>query len=184
MRSMLLLAITVGGAAQAQDSAAPLWQTGAASTLSFIGVQQGAELEGRFESFDAQIRFAPEAPAAGRFEVIVAIASIDTDYDDRDEALRGPEFFDVERWPEGRFVAERFTSAGGDAYEAEGELTLRDRTLPLTVPFTFSAEGTDATLAGEVAISRLEFGIGQGEWTDTTYVGDEVIVRFHLDLQR
>jgi polyisoprenoid-binding protein YceI len=35
-----------------------------------------------------------------------------------------------------------------------------------------------------VVISRLEFGIGQGEWADTTYVGDEVIVRFHLDLQR
>jgi polyisoprenoid-binding protein YceI len=171
-------------AALAQDPPAPRWNVADGSVLTFTAVQQDAEFEGRFESFDAAIEFAADALSSSAFDVTVDIASVNTDYDDRDETLRGPEFFDAERWPQGRFEASRFESLGGDAYEAVGELTLRDQTRPLTVPFTFTPRGTAAELTGEVVISRLEFGIGQGEWTDTTWVGDEVTVRFRLNLER
>ena len=56
----------------------------------------------------------------------------------------------------------------------------RDVLLPFS--FTPAADGHHATLAGATTIRRLDFGVGQGEWTDTTWVGNEVKIRFELRL--
>lgn len=174
------LLAAVGASAQE----VPAWQVGEDSTLTFVAVQQGAPFEGRFERFEARIRFSPERPADGELVVTVETDSVDTGYDQRDEVLRSEDFFDVMRWPEARFEASEFRASGGDRYEARGRLTLRDQTHPLTVPFTFRSDGATAELVGEVVVPRLRFGIGQGEWADTTWIGADVTVRFDLQLTR
>lgn len=169
-------------AAQAQT--APPWIVGDASTLTFVAIQQGAPFEGRFERFSVELEFAPDALQSSRLVVTVELGSVDTRYADRDEVLRAPEFFDVARWPAGRFVAREFSPIGDHRFEAAGELTIRDETHPFVVPFEFVADGTQASLTGQVVLPRLRFGIGQGEWADTTWIGADVNVRFDLRLQR
>jgi len=73
---------------------------------------------------------------------------------------------------------------GAGKFEARGRLTIRDVTRDVLLPFTFTpaADGQHATLAGGTTIRRLDFGVGQGEWTDTTWVGNEVKIRFELRL--
>ena len=73
---------------------------------------------------------------------------------------------------------------GGDAQEASGELTLRAQSNPLVVPFSFVTDGKNARLTGEVVVPRLRFGVGQGEWADTIWIGPNVEVRFTLSLLR
>jgi polyisoprenoid-binding protein YceI len=34
-----------------------------------------------------------------------------------------------------------------------------------------------------VPIKRLVFGIGDGEWKDTSVVADEVVIKFHIVAQ-
>ena len=64
-------------------------------------------------------------------------------------------------------------------------------TKPVVLPFTLTvgddpgAPGRRLALAkGELTISRLAYGIGQGEWTATKTVGDQVVIDFDLRASR
>jgi polyisoprenoid-binding protein YceI len=161
---------------------APPWNLAAGSTLQFAATQQGAEFGGRFDSFAAEIQFEPAELASSHFLVTVAITSVNTDNGERDDALRSSDLFDASRWPEARFEAAEFRAVGDDRFEALGSLTIRDQTHPLVLPFNFTREGTRGTLRGEVTISRLDYGVGQGEWADTQWIGERVKVRYVLAL--
>jgi polyisoprenoid-binding protein YceI len=164
-------------------AAAPSWQTdGANSRLTFIGTQAGAEFTGRFETFAADIEFAPDELGSSRFDVRIDTGSVDTDDAERDSIIRGPDLFAVESHPQARYVASEF-QVQDDGYLALGELTLRGETHRVPVRFTFERTGGGARLRGAASLERLEFGVGQGEWQDTEWVGNEVEIRFDLSLK-
>lgn len=172
-------------AAAAQGATAWVSDT-ARSRLEFSGTLSGGTFDGSFTRFKPEITFDPADLAGSRFDVTIETASADTQDADRDAILKDAEFFAVERWPVARFEAGRFTAAGPGRYTAQGKLTLRDVTRDVTLSFTFkpAADGATATLAGGAAIKRLDFGVGQGDWRDTKWVGDEVKIRFDLLLRR
>jgi polyisoprenoid-binding protein YceI len=179
----LVVLLLAAGVAQG----ATAWVADASrSRLDFTGILAGGTFDGRFHRFQPQIAFDAADLAGSRFEVTIETGSADTLEADRDAILKGPEFFAVERWPTARFEARRFTETGPGRYTAHGRLTLRDVTREVALAFTFrpSADGRQAELAGDTAIRRLDFGVGQGEWRDTQWVGDVVTVRFALVLQR
>jgi polyisoprenoid-binding protein YceI len=153
------------------------------SKLSFVATQAGAPFEGVFEKFTADIRFDPQDLDASRFEVAIDLSSVDTGDAERYEILQGPDLFAVQQWPSARFVAGRFSDAGGGKYTASGKLTLRNVTRDVPLRFTFEKNDTGAWLRGEARLQRLDFGVGQGEWRDTDAVANEVAVRFALLLQ-
>jgi len=47
-----------------------------------------------------------------------------------------------------------------------------------------AAGGRLATAAGELRISRLDYGVGQGEWASTKTVGEEVVIRIEIRATR
>jgi len=156
------------------------------SRLSFTAVQAGGEFDGTFERFRPSIAFDPDELSGSRFDVVIETASVATGDRDRDALLVGEDFFASHRWPTARFEATRFAPAGPGRFQANGQLTIRDVTRDVTLGFSFDAapDGRTARLAGGTAIRRLDFGVGQGEWQDTEWVGDEVRIRFELLLRR
>ena len=182
-RMALAAALLVATAAQA----ATQWTADPArSKLVFTGTITGGPFDGTFQRFQPEIAFDPADLAGSRFRVTVETGTADTRDGDRDAVLKGPEFFAVERWPKATFEASKFTAAGPGRYSAQGKLTLRDVTREVTLTFTFrpAADGRTATLAGGTSVQRLDFGVGQGEWRDTTMVGNEVKISFDLFLRR
>ena len=178
---LAVLAFAVAGTA----AAAPGWTlVQADSRLGFSATQAGAEFEGVFERFDAEIRFDEQDLASSRFRVTVHTASASTGETKRDGILKGTDFFAVERYPVAVFEAVDF-AVSGEGYVARGSLTLRGVTRPVPVRFTFGrlADG-GARLEGSATVRRLDFGVGQGEWSATEWVGDEVGVKFDLRLAR
>jgi cytochrome b561 len=92
-----------------------------------------------------------------------------------------PDWFDVKKWPEARFVTTGFEKGlDRDAYVARGTLMIRDKTVPITLPFTLTIEGNRAEMRGETSLNRLDAGVGQGQWSDTKSVGAEVKIRIHV----
>ena len=148
-------------------------------SLTFEATQAGATFTGRFGEFTADIDFDPADPAACRFEVRIDTASADTRESQRDEVLKGPEFFWVERYPEATYRG-RGCRADGERYALDGELTLRGVTRPVPLRFSHATGRGGAVIEGSARLSRLAFGVGQGEWQSTEWVGDEVTVRFDL----
>jgi cytochrome b561/polyisoprenoid-binding protein YceI len=152
----------------------------AQSALTYTFVQAGARNHGRFKSFAVSFD-----PAAGRLRVVIDMSSSDTGDQQRNGLLNGSDFFDVAQYPQARFTATRIekTAAG---YRAIGSLTLRGVTRSLTVPFkwhTAIVQGrTLGYLTGQTVLRRLDFGVGQGQWHDTAWLGNEVTVRYALVL--
>ncbi len=166
----------------------PAWTVEVGSRVGYIAKQSGAEVDGVFEVFDAEIAFAPEDLAASRVAVTIEIASVNSQSRERDDAIKGKGLFNALTWPTARFEAVDFAHRGGDLFEARGRLTLRDQTRDVVLPFTLAIaphpERNGALLAqakGELEISRLDYGVGQGMWQDTSVVADEV--RIFIDIR-
>jgi polyisoprenoid-binding protein YceI len=154
------------------------------SSLTFIGNQAGADFEGAFQKFTAEVAFQPEQLAASRFDVTIDLASVNTRDSERDDIIRGPDLFAVQQYPTAHYVAEKFTARGGARYTAAGKLTLRNVTRDVPIDFTFEQGANGVWLKGTARIKRLDFGVGQGEWKDTEWVGDDVGVKFMLKLAK
>ncbi|MBS0365775.1 MAG: YceI family protein [Proteobacteria bacterium] len=157
----------------------------AKSSLEFGFVQAGAQNKGHFRSFPVSMDFSPDNPAAGKLDVTVEMNSLDTGDKERDDTLRGADLFAVAKYPQAHFTAAQITKTP-TGFLANGSLTLRGVTRPLAVPFTFRT-ATEAGAAagymnGKVTLHRLDFGVGQGDWKSTEWVGNDVTVNFALRL--
>ncbi len=156
----------------------------AGSSLVFTAVQQGAKFDSRFETFTTEMHFDPARPEAGRITARIALGSVDTGNPERDGVLQSTDWFAASQWPEAVFTAGRIVR-DGPGYRADGTLSLRSVSRPVAFRFRWTpASGKEpARLRGSAALERLAFGVGQGEWRDTTYVGNAVDVQVDIRLQ-
>lgn len=184
---MLALALMLLAATAQADS----WTPEDGSAIGFTATQQGRPVDGRFERFSADIDFDPDDLAHSRVDVVIDVASIATGHKDRDATLRSASFFDVERWPEARFASGDFVHQQGDRYEAHGQLTMRDVTRNVVLPFELTigahpdaGAALQAKANGELTIKRLDYGVGQGDFASTATVGDEVVIRIAIVARR
>ena len=113
LRKLILCCLLLPAAAFARD-----WQVDpATSTLGFKGSYQGDAFSGKFKSFSAQVRYDAADLASAKFDVTVDLASADTASSERDDTLKGSDFFAVAKFPSAHFVTSDF-SAGSDGSAA------------------------------------------------------------------
>ncbi len=154
------------------------------SHIKFEATQYAEAFEGRFEEFSGDIYFDPNNLEQSRADITIDIASIKTGSDDRDVQAKGSEWFDTTKFTSAFFQARSFErvdsgKAEANRFIAKGYLTIRGKTIPVTLPFTldFESAGDDSEMAvmeGTLSLNRLDFGIGQGEWKSTDTIGNAV----------
>lgn len=179
----ITLAVAAGAmlAPAAAHAAGPAYTLVAAqSSLTYTFTQAGAANRGQFKSFAVSFD-----PAASRLDVVVDMRSLDTGDQQRNGILAGKDFFDVARYPQAHFSASRLEKTA-TGYEATGSLTLRGVTRNITIPLTWRTETLQGRsvgyISGETTLRRLDFGVGQGQWQSTEWVGNDVILRYSLTL--
>ncbi|RMD69929.1 MAG: hypothetical protein D6819_05590, partial [Gammaproteobacteria bacterium] len=145
------------------------------SRLEFYPTWEGQPVKGIFHRFQVFLDFDPSHPERGRLRVVVDVTSADLGSEDVNEAIAGPEWFDFAHFPKAVFEAQRIRKKG-EGYVAEGRLTLKGVTRPVSVPFTWE----DGRMRGRVVLWRTDFGIGSGEWAQDATIGFEVEVRFDV----
>lgn len=170
LRPLLLVAALLAAPAFAAD-----YVQATGSSLTFATRYQGETFTGRFPSFRTTLRFDPRQLAASKLDVTIPLAGFTTANKDRDDTLRGAEFFNVARFPTARYVATRFRHLGGNRYAADGTLTLRGVSKPVVLDFTLTP-GAVPILTGKATVKRLAFGVGSGDWADTELLPDNVAV--------
>ena len=134
---------------------------------------------GSFSSFQATVQTEDEDFIKGKVEFTIDVSSISTGNTDRDNHLKSPEFFDVEKYPRIKFVSTNFETVDNDgSYELYGDLTLRDVTKQVKLDTEFGGVIKDAygnTKAGfsiNGKINRKEFGL---TWNAVTEAGGIVV---------
>jgi polyisoprenoid-binding protein YceI len=96
--------------------------------------------------------------------------------------MRGPDIFDIAHYPTAHYVTRSMTKTAA-GYMAAGALTLHGVTKDVPIDFQFVSSPGGAKLDGTAKLKRLEFGVGQGDWKSTEWVGDVVKVAFSLALK-
>jgi len=145
------------------------------STLTFATDYQGEVFVGRLPSFSTRLSFDPTRLAGSKLDVTIALASVTVGDPDGDDTLKGGDFFNVAQFPQARFSASTFRSLGANRYAADGTLSLRGASRPVTLTFTWTP-GARPVLTGKATLKRLDFGVGSGDWADTDLIPNEVAV--------
>ncbi len=128
-----------------------------------------------------------------RVEVAIDAASVNTGHAQRDEHLRGPDFFDVSKHPTLTFVSKNVSKADGGRLKVTGDLTIHGVTREITVdvegptaevkdPWGNFRRGATAT----TKINRKDFGLTWNKVLDGggLVVADEVNIYVEVELVR
>jgi polyisoprenoid-binding protein YceI len=152
------------------------------STLVFASQYDGEVFTGSFPGFATKLSFDPATLAGASLDVTIPLAGAKSGNADRDSTLQGADFFDVTKFAQAHYTATKFRSLGGNQYAADGMLSLRGVSKPVTLAFTWTP-GAKPVLAGKATVKRLDFGIGSGDWADTGTLPDEVAISTRVLLQ-
>ncbi|EAU41374.1 hypothetical protein FP2506_01365 [Fulvimarina pelagi HTCC2506] len=157
------------------------------SALGFETEFSGAAIMGEIGDWNADIIFAPDALGDARARIVIRTASITVANSFVSPQLQGSDGFASDEYGEANLVLTEFNASedGGSTFTATGELTLKETSAPVTVPFTFEpqADGT-ARVKGSATLDRTVYGIGVKNDPTGTELSKEVTVRFDLVASR
>ena len=163
-----------------QAAAAPARLVPAQSEITFQLKQSGVPVDGKFKRFDAQLALDPKAPQGGSVTVSIDTSSASVGFAETDTELPRAPWFNSAKFPRAVFQSNAITALGGGRFQAKGQLDLKGTARELVVPVTIVQSGTQSTATGEFVVKRLDFKIGENEWTDVSLVANDVRVRFKL----
>lgn len=156
------------------------------SLVGFEVSYMAGTFRGQFRDVSVSLAIGDDGNAA--LEGVASVTSVDVKDENLDAHLQSPDFFDSENFPELRFAAED-VALEGDHVRANGEITIKGVTKPVTVTGTASAPMEDPwgnqrfglTLSAEV--DRTDFGL---RWNNPLPSGDAALangVRIVAELQ-
>ena len=166
--------------APALEQAASEWTVGD-GTIGLTVNQFGSTVEGSFADWTSSISFdeTVEAGKAGEVTTTISIPSLSLG-SVTDQAM-GPDFFNAEGFPTATFQAD--INVASDSYVADGTLTIKDQSVPISLPFTLQVDDNKAQMRSTTTIDRRDFEIGQSV-TDASTLGFDVTIDITLTATR
>jgi len=150
------------------------------SQIRFVATQMSVPLEGQFRQFDGTVAFDPVNPAATTARFSVDLGSIDLHSDEGETEVKRKLWLDVADFPVARFATTSVKALGNNRFEAVGQLTIKGTSREVVAPLSVTEANMLRTVDGQFTLKRLQFRSGEGEWSDTATVADEVLVRFRF----
>lgn len=123
------------------------------------------KVRGSFKEFEGNGFFDADDPTASKLQLTIKVASVDTGNADRDAHLRNNDFFDLEAYPEIRFSSTSVEKVDDEHYKVTGDLTIKDVTRPITIPFELAGPVQDPWgnqrigLEGKVEVNRKDWNL-------------------------
>ena len=151
-----------------------------------------ATVRGQFGSFTGWAHLDGDAPERSTAELTIDVATLGTGQAQRDEHLRGGDFFDVERWPTITFRSTAVEVVDEETFRMSGDLTVRDVTRPVTVEFVYQGSAVDpfgnarVGFEGRTTINRKDWGLTWNVALETggILVGDKIKLEFDVSAVR
>lgn len=160
------------------------------STIGFqVAHMVVSKTNGKFTEYSGIVEMDPEAQKFTTIEAVIQTSSVTTDHQKRDEHLRSPDFFDVQKFPTMTYTMKSYKKSG-DNYTAVGDLTLLGVTKEISLVGTFNGVAQDPwgnTRAGFTAagtVNRKDFGMKFSKLLDSggMLVGDEVKIILEIEV--
>lgn len=141
-----------------------------------------SRIRGRFSGFEGSLQFDPENRSASDASLTVEVGSLNTLVEKRDAHLLSPDFFAATDHPRIQFRSTGIRHVEGKTYRMNGQITIRDRTRPITLDVQYLGTATDpwgAVRAGFTVrgnLNRQDFGVSWNQTVenDVLLVGNQV----------
>ncbi|BDH60043.1 polyisoprenoid-binding protein [Lysinibacillus sp. PLM2] len=149
-----------------------------------------SKVKGQFDAYTAEVEAEDLADlTTAQIAFTLDVASINTRNTDRDNHLKGADFFDVEKYPSITFKSTSIVKDGDD-YKLTGDLTIKDVTKPVTFEVEFGGKGTNPWgvevygFEAEAKINREEFGLTWNAALETggVLVGKDIKIKVELEV--
>lgn len=140
------------------------------------------KVTGTFTGVKGTLMLDPANPNTGAANVTVSLYSLQSGQRERDVHLLTSDFLDANAYPEMRFVANGFRSAGKGAGVMSGQLTLHGATRQVEIPYKILGMANDpwgnvrAAFEGRFTLNRSDFGITKFIDGGSGMIGNEVDV--------
>ena len=126
---------------------------------------------GRFDKKEGTVQL-DRAGKAGKVEVTIDTASVNTGFAPFEKHLKSPDLFDAEKYPTIKFVSDKFVFDGDKVKEVQGTLTLLGKTQPVTLKANqfncYQSPMLKKEVCGgdfDTTIDRTAFGMNYGiDW--------------------
>jgi polyisoprenoid-binding protein YceI len=164
MKNALLLTALLAAASAAQAQAATYTIDPTHTQVFFEAKHFGVSTNrGRWVQKDGTVTF-DKAAKTGKVDLTIDMASVSTGIGPFDGHLKSKDFFAVEEFPTARFVSDKFVFNGDKVTSVNGELTLRGKTLPVTLNATSFGCYENPRLKREVCGGDFETTIQRSQW--------------------
>ena len=145
-------------------------------------------VKGSFKDFAGTIEYDGKDLLGLKAGGTIQVKSVDTGIAKRDEHLRSPDFFDVEKYPDIKFQGERVEKQG-EGFAMVGKFTMHGVTKDITIPFTLSGPVKDPWgqsrigLEANLTLNRQDYGVNWNKTLDNggVLVGDEVKIEINAE---
>lgn len=174
---IVLTSLLACGAVRAAE---PLKLDAEKSKIEFVGKKSDGQHVGGFKQFAVKAIADFEDPSKGSLAIDIDATSLWSDSDKLTNHLKNPDFFDVRKYPNIKFVSKKIVKESETKGTITGDLTMLGQTVSIDVPV--EAKKSDATveLIASFKIDRTKWGMTYGEGK----VDNEVDVTATLVLQR
>ncbi|HSK12455.1 MAG TPA: YceI family protein [Phnomibacter sp.] len=146
------------------------------SSLRFEIKNAGITVKGYFENWEYTLEFDPKDLAGSKLSGKADVVSIKTGISSRDKHLQTRQYFKTDTWPYIAMESRRIVHKGGNRYEGEFDVTIRDVTRQMSVPFTAERKDSGWKLSGSFSLNRLDHGVGE----KSMILGNEVKVMIDI----
>jgi polyisoprenoid-binding protein YceI len=147
------------------------------STIAFQIKNMGINTGGNIGGLQADINFSKDKPEASSITATADVNTINTDNDKRDTHLKSADFFDVAKYPKITMKSVSIKHKSGNNYLGGFNVTIKDKTNLVNVPFSYTANGTTAIFNGSFKIKRSDYGIG----STSLVLGNDVTITINIE---
>lgn len=147
------------------------WNTTESYTITF----SGHRVEGYFKGLNADIRFDPAQPGLSQISGGIDANTISTGKKMMNSHAKSKKALDAENYPVIWFKSKKITGQG-DSFEAIGDLTIKDVTREIKLPFTFSTTASGATFKGRIRLNPRDYHVKKAGVPGTLEIELEVPV--------
>jgi len=156
----------------------------AKSKITFTSKLMGSKISGNFGKFSGKVLFNPDEPEKAKANIVIDIASFNAGGDELQEEAKGKDWFSAKLFPMASYVTESIKTTGPNSLDVRGTLTIKGKAIPLLIAVKYQPQGKQMLFDANFQVLRLDFGLGAGNWADTSAVANEVPVNVHLVLNQ
>lgn len=148
-----------------------------------------SKVRGRFTRWTGTIRMDEKDLKRTQVDIAIEPASVDTGVEQRDNHLKSPDFFDVEKYPTMTFKGTRVEQAKDGSLKLVGDLTMHGVTRPVTLDVEYAGSQKDpwggirTGFSARTTLNRKDFGLTWNQLLEAggVAVGEKVEIDIEVE---